>query len=119
MVQGVDERHVVSERDRAHFVLFIYEGGDAPQTSWSVDSRLITDADLTDVLSWLPSQLPQECCWSLGVVRQPDVPTTGSDLDVVWIVGADVLNVDRGHRSPEDQSIAEAMMTRRHHVNFP
>ena len=45
-VQGINERHMVRERDGAPFVVFIYYGSGAPQTSWAVDSRLVTDADL-------------------------------------------------------------------------
>ncbi len=87
-----------SERDSAAFLLFIYEGGDEPQYSWSVDSRLIRDAQLEEVLRWLPSQLPTNCCWALGVVTAPDEPSIATDLHVAWVIGADLLNM-----SPETE----------------
>lgn len=116
---GVDERNLVSERDSGAFLLFIYEGGDEPHHSWSVDSRLIVDAQLGEVLGWLPSVLPQNCCWALGVVTEPDHPTTESDLRVAWIVGADLLNMDAEGRSPRENGIVESMLARRHRVHFP
>lgn len=46
-VQGIDERRLVGERNGGHFVVFIYTDGGASQTtgaetSWAVDSLLIT-----------------------------------------------------------------------------
>ena len=116
---GVDERHLVSDRDSGAFLLFIYEGGDESHHSWSVDSRLIIDAQLGEVLDWLPSVLPHNCCWALGVVNEPEHPTTESDLRVAWIVGADLLNMDAEDRSFHENGIVEAMLERRHRVQFP
>lgn len=117
-IQGVDERHVASERESAAFLLFIYEGGDKPHYSWSVDSQLILDAQLEEVLGWLPSVLPENCCWALAVVTDPRTPSTESDLRVAWIVGADLLNTKPEDRSPREDYIVEAMLTRRHRVTF-
>lgn len=114
-VQGIDERHLTHERNGAPFVVFIYDGG-GPHSSWGVDSRLITDADLSEVLRWLTENLPTDSCWSLGLVREPAQPTTESDLGVSWIVGSDVLNRDPADRSSDEQRIAQEMLARRHHV---
>lgn len=100
---GIDERNLVQEGRGANFVVFIYEGGDAPNTSWSVDSLLLTDTDVPQVLDWLRESLPADSCWSLGVVLDPAVPTAESDLSVRWIVGADVLNMAPRHRSPVEK----------------
>jgi hypothetical protein len=54
-VQGIDERNLVEVRDGGNFVVFIYEGSD--ETSWSVNSYLLTDADLPSVLRWLGDNL--------------------------------------------------------------
>jgi hypothetical protein len=117
-VQGIDERHMIRERDGAAFVVFVYYGGGGPLSSWAVDSRLITDADLPQVLRWLTANLPADCCWSLGFVRDPAQPTAESHVDVRWIVGSDVLNVDPSDRSPDQQRIAEEMLARRHRVSL-
>ena len=106
-VQGIDERHLVMKRYGAHFVVFIYTGGGALHTSWAVDSLLITDADLFEVLRWLTENLPTDSCWCLGFVRGPAQPSTESDVDVSWIVGSDVLNMDPSDRSSDQQRIAE------------
>ena len=118
-VQGIDERHVIMERNGAHFVVFIYTGGGAPHTSWAVDSRLITNADLSEVVHWLTENLPTDSCWSLGLVRNPAQPSTESDVDVSWIVGSDVLNMDPSDRSSDQQRIAEEMLARRDQVALP
>jgi hypothetical protein len=91
-VTGFDERYAIQEGLGANFVVSIFEGGDVPGRSWSVDSLLLTDADVPQVLHWLHENLPTDSCWSLGVVRDPEHPTAESDLKIAWIVGADVLN---------------------------
>lgn len=117
-VQGIDERHVVMEGNGAHFVVFIYTGGGAPQTSWAVDSLLITDADLSEVLRWLMENLPTNSCWALGLVRDPARPSTETAVDLSWIVGSDVLNMDPSDRSSDQQRLADEMLARRHQVPF-
>lgn len=122
----IDERHLRRERDGADFVVFIYTGAEARNTSWSVSSYLITDADLPEVLRWLAEMMPTDSevaldsgavtCWSLGLVRDPAQPTTASDVEVAWIVGSDVLNRDPAHLSSDEQRIADEMLARRHHV---
>ena len=67
-----------------------------------MDSRLITNADLSEVLRWLAENLPTDSCWSLGLVRDPAQPTTESDLSVSWIIGSDVLNMDPADRSSDE-----------------
>ena len=117
-VRGVDERRVVHEHDGGDFVVFIYTGGDAPQTSWAVDSLLVTGATLPEVLRWVEENVPTGSCWSLGVVRSPDRPTPESEMDVCWIVGSDVLNMSPSDRSPDQQRMAEEMLARRHRVDL-
>jgi len=111
----------VTERNGAHFVVFIYTdgGGSQPswaETSWAVDSLLITDAAMSEVSRWLTENLPTGSCWSLGVVCEPARPSVETDLDVTWIVGSDVLNMSPADRSPEQQRIAEEMLARREQV---
>lgn len=118
LVTGFDERCMVREGTGANFAVFIYEGGDAPDRSWSVDSLLLSNTDLPHVLNWLRESLPTDSCWSLGVVLDPDHPTAESDLNVVWIVGADVLNIDPGRLDPEERRLAEEMLARRHTVEL-
>lgn len=120
-VQGIDERRLASERNGGHFVVFIYTDGGASQmpgteTSWAVNSLLITDAAMPEVLHWLRENLPSDSCWSLGLVRYPAIPSTETDVDVAWIVGSDVLNMSPRDRSPDQQRIAEEMMARRGQV---
>jgi hypothetical protein len=117
-VAGIDERHLGGERTGADFILFIYEGGDAKHYSWSVDSYLLTDADVPGILSWLETRLPVNCCWSLGVVLAPERPTTHTDVDVAWIVGADVLNDNPRDLTVAEQRAAEEMLARRHRVTL-
>jgi hypothetical protein len=117
-VTGFDERHLVQEGQGASFVVFIYEGGDAPGTSWSVDSVLLTDTDVPQILHWLRQNLPTNSCWSLGVVLDPEHPTAETDLQIDWIVGADVLNSDRRTWDPQERRLAEEMLTRRHRVDL-
>ncbi len=103
-------------RNDADFLVFVYEGGG--EYSWAVDSYLLTETHLGEVLSWLKKNLPVGCCWSLGVVQRPrNGATVDSELDVAWIVGADVLN-DGIPRSPEEEQLAQEMLTRRHHVDI-
>lgn len=118
-VTGFDERHLVREGPSANFVVFIYEGGHAAERSWSVDSLLLTDTDLPQVLHWLRQNLPTNSCWSLGVVLDPEHPTAESDLKIDWIVGSDVLNADTRRLDPEEQHLAEQMLARRHGVDLP
>ena len=118
-VTGFDERHLVGESPGANFVVYIYEGGDAPQQSWSVDSLLMTDTDVPQILHWLRTNLPTDSCWSLGIVLEPQRPTAESDLNVSWVVGADVLNIDPSRWDPEDRRLAEEMLARRHRVDLP
>lgn len=117
-VTGFDERHMVQERAGANFVVLVYEGGDAFTSSWSVDSLLLTDTTIPHVLKWLRENLPTDACWSLGVVRDPSDPTAGSDLDVAWNVGADVLNRDPRTWDPHERRLAEEMLARRHRVEL-
>jgi hypothetical protein len=117
-VEGIDERMLRVDDLGSNFVAFIYKGGDEPDTSWSVDSYLLTDTDLPSALNWLSEHLPTDSCWSLGVVQEPRGPTVESELDVEWVIGADVLNVSRGKRSREEQRLAEEMLARRHRVSL-
>lgn len=124
-VETIDERKVY-ERDGTNFVVFIFKGSDRPNVSWSVHSYLVTDADLPEVLRWLTDNLPTESdanrnpdpitCWSLGLVRDPVRPTRESDMDVAWIVGADVLNKQEAYLTSHEQRIADQMLARRHNV---
>ena len=117
-VDGIDERNLVGVRDGGNFVVFIYEGGDEPLRSWSVDSYLLSDADLPSVLGWLGDNLPVNCCWSLGVVEQPERPTAKTDIHIFWVVGGDVLNFDAAKREPDEQRLAEEMLARRHRLTL-
>lgn len=117
-VTGIDERNLVRDDSGANFVAFIYEGGDAPRGSWSVDSLLLTDTDVPQVLHWLRQNLPTNSCWSLGVVSDPEHPTAETDLQIDWIVGADVLNADPERWDPEERRLAEEMLARRHRVDL-
>ena len=117
-VFGVDERNVGDERRGGNLVVFVYEAGDEPSRSWSVDSYLLVEADLPGALAWLTDHLPVGCCWSLGVVRGPDRPTTESELTIDWLIGADVLNVQSGDRSSEEQRLADEMLARRHRLTL-
>ena len=117
-VTGIDERRLVDERATASFVAFIYTGGDAPGTSWSVHSYLLTDTQLPEVLGWLSSRLPAGSCWSLGSVLEPARPTPDSSVTVAWIIGSNVLNMDPDDRSPDEQRVATEMLARRHDVTF-
>jgi hypothetical protein len=117
-VDGIDEQNLSGVRDGGNFVVFIYEGGDDPLTSWSVDSYLLSDADLPSVLGWLGDNLPVNCCWSLGVVEQPERPTAKTDIHISWVVGGDVLNLERRNREPDEQRLAEEMLARRHRLTL-
>jgi len=89
-VMGIDERQLRGEDTGVNFIVFIYEGGDDPNMpssvdghkSWSVDSYLLTDADLTEVLAWLGENLPRNACYAVGVVIDPPSPTASSEVDV-------------------------------------
>lgn len=117
-VAGFDERYMVQEGIGANFVVFVYEGGEAPDSSWSVDSTLLTGTDLPDILHWLRDHLPGDSCWSLGVVLDPDLPTPRSDMRVAWIVGADLLNADLRRLDPGERRLAQEMLARRHKVDL-
>jgi hypothetical protein len=115
-VEGIDERMLVGERNRADFVVYIYEGGNhAKNISWSVDSYLLTDGDLPRVFDWLSENLPENCCWSLGVVTS-QARASSAEVQVDWVVGADVLN--SGDLTLAEQAIAHEMLARRHRVTF-
>ncbi len=119
-VRGIDERALGEQGYGANFVVFIYEGGEGAveDTSWSVDSLLLTNTDMPRVLAWLRAHLPDGCCWSLAVVHAPRRPTPQSQVDVAWIVGHDVLNMNPQDRDAEEQRIAEEMLARRHRVTL-
>lgn len=108
-----------TERIGANFLVFIYEGGDRPHHSWSVDSYLLTDTSLADALEWLRNHLPLQSCWALGVVVSPVQPDAGSEVAVHWIVGADVLNSQPHDWSGAERLVAEEMLRRRDMVTFP
>ena len=101
-----------------NFVVFIFEGDDRPDSSWSVDSYLATDGELVDVLDWLGFHLPEGACYAVGVVVAPADPTTDSRLDVLWLLGADVLNMDPRNWTPTERRRAEAMLARRSSVKL-
>jgi hypothetical protein len=118
-VTGFDERYLVRDRPGTHFVVSIYqggsyEGGGQPDTPWSVDSHLLTDTEFTEVLGWVRENLPREACYSVGVVIDPAHPTVDSDLDVSWVLGADVLNKPPRYWTSSEQLIAKGMLARRH-----
>jgi hypothetical protein len=115
---GIDERYLRGERLGSNFLVFIYESGNYSNTSWSVDSYLLTDTDLPRVLSWLGQHLPVDACWALGVVRDPRYPTVESQVDVDWVVGGDILNIEERQRSPEQHRLAAEMLARRDTVTL-
>jgi hypothetical protein len=117
-VHGIDERHLVREHEGADFVLFVYQGDPAPDTSWSVDSEMITDATLPEVLAWLPSRLPEDCCWSLGVITEPSPARPEEDFALVWVVGADLLNADSRGLGERERRLVDEMLARRHRVDL-
>ncbi len=119
-VEVIDERALGDQGYGSNFVVFIYEGGDSAQKifSWSVDSLLLTNTDLPQVLAWLREHLPVGCCWSLAVVYAPKRPTPASTVDVAWIVGDDILNTSPEDRDAEQQRVAEEMVARRHRVTL-
>ena len=127
-VHEMDERHLVHEVNGADFVAFVYVGRDRSDTSWTVYSYLITGADLPEVLRWIIGELPTDTdaaldagiitCWSLGLVRHPEQPTTESDVKIAWIVGSDVLNMSPHDRSTHEQRLADEMLARRHQVSL-
>lgn len=108
-----------TEQIGANFLVFIYEGGDRPHHSWSVESYLLTETNLGDALEWIRDHLPPQSCWALGVVVSPVRPDTGSEVAVHWIIGADVLNTQPHDRSAEERLVAAAMLQRRDKVTFP
>lgn len=117
-VVGIDERHLVREREGANYLLYVYDGSELePRTSWSVTSRLLLDTDVPTILRWLPEHLPRDACWSLGVVTSPPYPDEDSDVVVDWIVGADVLNTP-GSGGIEAELAAD-MLARRDRATLP
>jgi len=126
-VTGIDERKLRREGNGVYFFVFIYEGGDDPNEpssvdgykSWSVDSFLLTDADFTEVLAWLGDNLPRKACYSVGVVFDPARPTADAEVDVKWVLGADLLNSDPRSWTSVERRIAEGMLSRRHRVSMP
>ena len=126
-VMRIDERNLCREGTGVNFVVFIYKGGDDPNKSssvdghksWSVDSYLLTDADFTEVLAWLGENLPREACYSVGVVFDPPRPTADSEVAVMWVLGADLLNQDPRYWTSVERRIAEGMLSRRHRVSIP
>lgn len=118
-IERIDERALREQGYGSNFVVFIYEGDDDdPNTSWNVDSLLLTDTDLPQVLRWLSENLPVGCCWSLAVVHSPRRPTSESRVDVTWIIGDDVLNTPATVRDDEEQRVAAEMLERRHRVDL-
>jgi hypothetical protein len=117
-VSGVDERMLAMDRPGTNYVVFIFEGDHSPDSSWSVDSYLVTDGELVDVLDWLGQHLPKGACYALGVVIAPADPTTDSQLDVLWVLGADVLNMDPHDWTSTERRRAEAMLARRNSVRL-
>ncbi len=118
-VEGIDERRLGFQGYGSNFVVFIYEGDETdPDTSWNVDSFLLTDTDLPQVLHWLRGHLPVGCCWSLAVVNAPLRPTPASRVDVAWIVGDDVLNTPDEIRDAEERRVAAEMLARGHRVTL-
>jgi hypothetical protein len=118
-VEGIDERKLGLQGYGSNFVVFIYEGDENdPDTSWNVDSLLLRDTDLPQVLHWLRGYLPVGCCWSLAVVNAPQRPTPASRVDVAWIIGDDVLNTPPESRDAEEKRVAEEMLARRHSVKL-
>lgn len=115
-VTGIDERMLAQDGPGVNFVVFIYEGGADPDTSWSVDSYLLTDTEFSEVLDWVRQNLPRQACYSVGVVVDPPVPTADSDVDVTWVLGADLLNQDPRHWTATERRIAEGMLARRDRV---
>jgi hypothetical protein len=126
-ITGIDERNLGRQDSGVNFVVFIYEGGDDPNESssvesyksWSVDSYLLTDADFMEVLDWLGTNLPRDSCYSVGVVFDPPRPTSDSEVDVTWVLGADLLNTDPRHWTSTERRIAQGMLSRRHRVTIP
>jgi hypothetical protein len=123
-VTGIDERRLRRQATGTDFVVFIYEGGgqeggDQEGSSWSVDSYLMSDADFTEVLEWLDENLPEQACYSIGVVFDPPRPTAESVIDVSWVLGADLLNTDPSFWTLTEQRIAQEMLARRHRVVIP
>lgn len=118
-IEGIDERALARERHGADFLVFIYQSGNSTSTSWSVDSYLITDSALDGVLHWLRENLPVDSCWALGVVETRARPTAESDVEVAWIVGADVMNTQPRDRTADEQRVVTEMLARRHRVAFP
>ena len=118
-VTGIDERSLGRQGTGTDFVVFIYEGGDRPGVSWSVDSYLLTEAGFTDVLEWLRENLPNQACYSVGAVFEPARPTADSEIGVVWVLGADLLNTDPDHWTPVEQRIAREMLDRLGRVTIP
>jgi len=116
-VVGIDERHLVREREGANYLLYVYEGSEFESGSWSVTSRLLLDTDVPTVLRWLPDHLPEGACWSLGVVTSPPYPDEDSDVVVDWIVGADVLNMPG--RGGVEETLAADMIARRDRATLP
>ena len=118
-VQRIDERALGEQGYGGGFVIFVYEGDESDDdVSWNVDSFLLTDTDVPQVLRWLGEHLPRGCCSSLAVVHAPKRPTPDSRLDVAWIVGDDVLNTPRASRSAAEQRIAAEMLARGHGVTL-
>jgi hypothetical protein len=118
-VAGIDERNLRREDPGTNFVVFIYVGEGEPGMSWSVDSYLLTDVDFTEVLGWLRENVPNDACYSVGVVVEPPRPTADSDVEVMWVLGADFLNTDPRHLTPVEARITEGMLARRHRVTLP
>lgn len=118
-IDGIDERALSRERNGANFLVFIYESGDSASTSWSVDSYLMRDSVLDEVLLWLQQNLPIDSCWALGVVLAPTQPTLQSELEVAWIVGADVLNSQPRDRTADEERLVTEMLARRHRITIP
>ena len=70
------------------------------------------------MLDWLGGQLSPTAAYSVGVVVSPDSPTTDSELDVRWVLGADVLNRDPDDRTHTERRRAGAMLARRGRVRI-
>lgn len=111
-VDEVDERDGSWEDHHPWFRVYLFQGGDVPGHSWSVETYDVQDADVREAIDWAETQAGDDRLFAVALVgrQSEDVDPVGARRGLTWLLGLDA------NAAPHDDTEERAwrgMLTRR------
>jgi len=84
----VDERDSSWENDHPVFRVYLFRGGERPNSSWTTWTYDVEDGDVLDVAQWAQTKVGDSGLYAIALVSG-ETAEGSSDKGLIWLIGND------------------------------